>query len=333
MRLHGKRQRGFTVRQIIKSLYCFNDGGTEGGGSGGTEGGTDTGTGGEASASYQMAGNSSEPAVPNFVDVVPGEYRERPWVQNILRSEKPQEEFFKQFENAQKLIGQRAPGIPGENATEEEIRNFHKAIGVPESPDGYDLKDTEWGEDEKHIADIIKETRGSDEFQKEVKAIFHKHGLTPKQAQGLLQDYDKAFAKHNADFFKQASEAKAAADADFDTKAAEIFGDRMDKVLEDGKALLGATMDERLRSDLASLDNKALMVLASALDGVRTKYIKEDSFGNTGNTGGANSMDSIRAEGQRLMALPAYTDPLHKDHETVMRQVKANYEKLKNTSK
>lgn len=67
--------------------------------------------------------------------------------------------------------------IPGEKATPEEIAAYRKAQGIPESPDKYDLKV------EKLPEGIALEENTVAGF----KQLAHEYGLTPKQAQALLE--------------------------------------------------------------------------------------------------------------------------------------------------
>lgn len=53
--------------------------------------------------------------------------------------EKTPAEIARELKNAQALIGKKAIGIPGKDSTPEEHRAFHKARGVPETEEGYDL--------------------------------------------------------------------------------------------------------------------------------------------------------------------------------------------------
>jgi hypothetical protein len=55
---------------------------------------------------------------------------------------KPLGEVFKGYGEASKMIGARPQGvkIPDEKSTPEERAAFHKALGVPESPDKYEVK-------------------------------------------------------------------------------------------------------------------------------------------------------------------------------------------------
>lgn len=55
--------------------------------------------------------------------------------------EKTPAQIAKELQGAQALIGKKAIGIPGPNATPEEHRAFHEARGVPADASGYDFTD------------------------------------------------------------------------------------------------------------------------------------------------------------------------------------------------
>lgn len=112
------------------------------------------------------------------------------WTENLPEDLKPYAatlgkypnatELLRGLGNASKLIGQKTQGVqvPGPDAKPEEIAEFHKALGVPESPEGYNLTKpeklpdgVEWNEDE---------IKGFAEFA-------HKQGLLPDQTKALIE--------------------------------------------------------------------------------------------------------------------------------------------------
>lgn len=68
--------------------------------------------------------------------------------------------------------------IPGEGAKPEEIADFHRKMGVPESPDKYDVK-----------AAVPEGLPWDAENEKAFLKTAHTQGLTAKQAKGLLDWY------------------------------------------------------------------------------------------------------------------------------------------------
>jgi len=104
-----------------------------------------------------------------------------------LRAEKSLESYkdvaalAKAFVETKKLVGKKTDGmvrIPGEAATPEERAAFHKALGVPDTPDGYKF-------------DVAEEFKPllTDEALNRYRPIFHKLGIPPQTAQQLAQFY------------------------------------------------------------------------------------------------------------------------------------------------
>lgn len=83
----------------------------------------------------------------------------------------------KGYLEAEKLIGAKGVILPPENATPEQMKAFHAALGVPEAPEGYELK----------APDGLPEGVWSDEAAKGFAAKAHELGLTPAQARGLAE--------------------------------------------------------------------------------------------------------------------------------------------------
>ncbi len=79
----------------------------------------------------------------------------------------------------EKLLGHDKVPIPKDDKDILAQQVFNKAIGVPDSPEGYQLPDVNVPEGLKGVT-----------FDKNAFAqTIHKFGLTPKQAQGLWQEY------------------------------------------------------------------------------------------------------------------------------------------------
>ena len=87
-------------------------------------------------------------------------------------------EMGKSYVNLEKLLGHEKIPLPKGPEDVEGRAAFNKAIGVPPTPEQYNLPD----------ANAPKELSGS--FDKAAfQQVIHKHGLTPDQAKGLWKDY------------------------------------------------------------------------------------------------------------------------------------------------
>ncbi len=78
-----------------------------------------------------------------------------------------------------KQVGKKGVIIPGETASEVEVNAYHEAIGVPKTPEDF--------------APLMKrpekmpEEYWDENLNKEARVLFHKIGLTPKQASALME--------------------------------------------------------------------------------------------------------------------------------------------------
>ena len=83
------------------------------------------------------------------------------------------------YKNAQKIIGGPKLALPNENTTEQEWKDIYKKLGVPEKIEDYNVK--------------FKDGTSIDaKFGEDFKALAHKLGIHPKQAQGLAEWFSDA---------------------------------------------------------------------------------------------------------------------------------------------
>lgn len=69
----------------------------------------------------------------------------------------------------------------GEKATDEERKAYYKSLGIPENPDGYEIKRPEKLPEGMHY---------SESLEAGFKETAHKLGLTPSQVKGLFEFYN-----------------------------------------------------------------------------------------------------------------------------------------------
>lgn len=161
-------------------------------------------------------------------DAVKAPLEERqPWVAQVQKDlrgddlDMPLNDMVKTYRSTAKErdeLKSKSPGlvVPGENAKPEEIAAFKKALGVPDSPDGYTL------EIPKGLEDLVK----PDEV-KNFKTLAHELGITEKAAKKIMefetkraQDARKAFVD------SQNEEAKKQRD-----RIIEKYGEKADAKL------------------------------------------------------------------------------------------------------
>lgn len=88
-----------------------------------------------------------------------------------LQSIKSVEDLAKGFVNAQSVIGRRF-----EDLSPEQVKEYYKSMGTPESPDQYEIEAPEGVEMNQDLADWYKKTA-------------HKHGVPKEAAENLFRDY------------------------------------------------------------------------------------------------------------------------------------------------
>lgn len=88
-------------------------------------------------------------------------------------------EVAKSYINLEKLLGHEKIPLPKGPDDVEGRAAFNKAIGVPQTAEGYNLPDVS-----------VPKEMGDSAFDKNAfREVMHKHGLTPAQAAGLWKDY------------------------------------------------------------------------------------------------------------------------------------------------
>ena len=102
----------------------------------------------------------------------------------VLDNVKNFDDLVGQFVNGQKVIGQKTEGmvkIPGEDASEEDVKAFREAMGVPEKPNDYEIGRPE----------DIPEDRYDVEMEKKFRGIFHELNLPKQTAETLHGRYNE----------------------------------------------------------------------------------------------------------------------------------------------
>ena len=298
--------RFIDVEAFKKEWGFYPIAGGEGDGGDGGDGGSG-GDGGKVTIPSHTHTPGTAYALPEgvqFKDIVPGDYKDKPYMKDV----KDIPSLFKKFDGAETLVGQRQSVIPGEGATDDDWNKFFDASGRPKTSDLYEFT-------------TVKAADGTDvkrdpAFETAVKDIFHKAGISSKQAKAVQEPFDALIAK-------MATDQATTKDADFDKLASEAFGTDADKALDVGKKLLEEHMPKGYAEHFKNLPNESLILMAGVLKSVQAKYIKEDDIpgGGGGGGGSATSINELRKEGQMLMAKKEYQDSFHPDHKKVKAEV------------
>jgi len=250
----------------------------------------------------------------SFLDSLPEEYREKEWVKQF----KDMNGLLKSQEDTKAALSRRPSGIPDDNASDADKAAFHKALGVPDTPDGYKLADMPEG---------YEPTEADTKYHTEVKQLFHDSKISPSQAVALEAGWAKMMEGYSGD--SEARQAKL--DTDFDTLTTDLYGDQRDTVLAQGKALISAHADEKVKPFINELSNNALAVLSSVLNNISKEFIGADNLPAIQDTAptGVQTNQEIRAEVRKLMDNPGYGDPSHKEHDSLIAAKDALYARLK----
>lgn len=286
---------------------------------------------GGVSASVAMTSAPVKPDALSFIDLIPEPFRQEEFIQNIDKSDKEDKmaELLNQFKGAQKLVGEKAGlKVPGDDATPEQRKEFYKALGAPDTVDGYQVTPIEWSEEDKAIGQYLS-TVLSEPMVNQIKEAALANGITPKQFQALAETFDKGFIAEHKEFAKQVMQIQADADKEFELKATKAFGDKKDHILATGKKLLDSSIPDNseVRQILNSMSADQLVGVAAVAYQFTQQHLREGNFNPNGATGGMSASEHERI-GQELLAHPALKDVTHAQHEAYRLKVKQHYKNI-----
>jgi len=244
-----------------------------------------------ASADGGQGGNSggaAEVSTATWVDSIP-DADLKGWAQN--KGYKTPVDLASAHRSLEKLLGADRAGrtvvLPAKWDDPKEVAAFHEKIGVPKDPTGYKLPD------------------GADpEMAKWAPNVFHKAGLTPRQAEALTAEWN-SMVGGRAEAMKAQMEAKAAEDlAALKSEWGAAYNDKLARAKSAAKGLgVSEEIADKLETALgtggllkffAGLGEK--MGEDTAVDGKG-----QDSFG------AAKTPEAARAEIATLRADPEFT--------------------------
>lgn len=159
-----------------------------------------------APAAAPAAPAAAEPVAPNSATVVTsgqqdidpysqGSTPEKPeWLpEKFWRNDSPDvESLAKSYQGLEQLMGKKAQAIlpPNEKSTPEEIAAFRKALGVPDSPEGYGIAKPQ---------DLPEGVSWDDNVAKSVAEVAHKHNIPAAAMQELVKlDLQRAAQQNEA---------------------------------------------------------------------------------------------------------------------------------------
>lgn len=197
---------------------------------------------------------------------------------------KTEEELFKGIANLAVLAGKKTEGIrvPGPDAKPEEIAAFRKALGVPDTVEGYEIARPE---------ELPEGVQWSDETVQAFVGVLHKHGVPPAVAADLVA-MDIERRKSEIEAFK--AEEERHVETQRQTLRQEFGAELPQKLAAAAQAaaLIGLPADHYALSDATVI--KALVTLHAK--------VGEDKFANKAESHGADLVGKVA----ELQASEAY---------------------------
>jgi len=212
--------------------------------------------------------------------------------------------------NAQKLIGADKIAIPSKHATEEDWKVVFEKLGLP-AADKYEVKFADQATIDKKFVD-------------EFKAIAHKNGILPKQAQALADWFSQSNANAENEVVKQRQ-------ANLDKEIKELrseWGKAFDQKLQYANNALQEFADENTLTYLEKTGLANDTKLVRLLSAMGEKLYKEGKIADAGS--GAPQMTPAEAHKQAMNIIGNPQHPYnvkdHPGHRAAVEEVKGLFE-------
>lgn len=209
---------------MMKLLFSPEGDGTGGGAGGGSLLNTDGGNGGgqaqgakgaaNAAGAGDKPGGNPDPAGASgaaaWISALPKELQE----DASLKKFSDVQGLAKSYINAQKLLGADKIPVPSQHATDEDWQNVFNKLGLPESVDKYEVKFGDQATLDKKFVD-------------EFKALAHKSGILPKQAQKLADWFTQSNLSAEQEIVKARNEQVTKEVNELKTEWGKAFDDKI----------------------------------------------------------------------------------------------------------
>lgn len=215
----------------------------------------------------------------------------------------------KSFVLTKRMVGKDKIAVPGETSTEQEWNAVYDALGRPKTPDDYAFKKP----------DELPEEYWDQPILKEAQALFHKIGLTDKQAQAVM-----AFNNGNvlAGIKNMAAQQEAEMKQLTDTLHAE-WGRAYEQKLHYGNMAL-----ERATGGNAELKARVSERFGNDPDFIRIMGNLGGMFAEHGVAGASvPTPNDLQTKINTLMQGPAYMNVAHPEHQATVDAVQALFKK------
>lgn len=213
------------------------------------------------------------------------------------------ENVYKSYRQAEKRLSERsaAPTLP-ENATEEQVAEYRKAIGVPETPDGYGLK----------FSEELKPTEADNEILGGFLADMHRQHMPPAAAKAAFEWYQAQVGRMREE---QAAAQQRRGHANQVTLRKEMGADYVRNLGLADEFLAGYPGLAKLVSPTSEID-----VLRDVVKLARASADEEALYGGDGHGGGKSLDDKIVDYQNRRVSGEKLTDREYADYENLVAQ-------------
>lgn len=261
-----------------------------------------------ASIDEQNADSSVDPVnepAPAWHESLSEETRAIEGADQVFEKFKDVDSLVSGYMNAEKLARSKSEGIkvPGEDASDAEREEFYKALGRPESPDGYDITEFTEG-DEAPFA--------SEELQPVVEAL-HAKGLNQDQVAAVLKIGAENLSSGQDAFVEMHKEMASETDA----QLREEWGDKYHANMAAVKTVAEKFEVLETLKETGLANHKPIIDMLHKV----SSLVSEDSLPVPSSSSGQTPQET-RSE---LMKHPAYMNKTHRDHNRIMQQINATY--------
>lgn len=233
-------------------------------------------------------------AAKSFMERVPLDYKDKPWVSELTKADDPTVELFKKVENLQELAGRKGDGlkIPAADASDAEKLAFNKALGVYDKAEDYVYTPPKAPEGQEQYYQV------DTELVKSLQERALKGGMPPQAWKEIIEGYNENYAK--------TVQSQIAA---FDTQLKDVenefatqYGEKSPQVL----ATLNSVMSKASEKNAAllnALQPATKAALADAFHKFAAQYVREDKLDT-----------STLTTGQKAMSEDEYGDEFEKQY-------------------
>lgn len=216
----------------------------------------------------------------------PEAYQNEAWAKEIKSSD----DLWSRTAGLYKKLGANPLVRPGANASEAEITEFRRALGMPETHEGYTFQNIE----------ELKDMERNQETDTMLKKMLHKHGIAKEVGEALVRDYESmVHEKLKPQIAAQAEATKLAQkkEQEFLQLQDTVLGADKDATVEAFKSTMREALGDKayLVDGINDLDNKALLTVMTYAKAIHDTYGKESKVPNApgsnsnGITGDLNS--------------------------------------------